>query len=333
MSGKSPIASILLLVVFAGALVSPSPAEANEQGNLRFTVMVQEFENRSGWKGNVRLGQSWAAILTSALHENGNFIVVGQSNMREAAMDEQAFGATGATTQGKKTAQRGQLSPAQLLVQGSITHFAEGSAGKGGGVNLGPFRVGSKKVKTEIYATVQMVDSSTGQVVAARNFEGSTLEKGLDLGAKVDGDGATYSTQEEANVVKTMKVAINDVVAWMVEQLPSFPWRGSVLSVQDDLIFINRGSREGVATGEVFVVGESEVLRDPDTGEVLYEKVTERARLRADQVEEKVSICSVVSGDGSLLAEGMGVRRAQKAMPKASTVEDAGEEAVVEGGR
>ncbi len=66
---------------------------------------------------------------------------------------------------------------------------------------------------------------------------------------------------------------------------------------KDGKVYVNRGSREGIGVGQEFTVGEVEILRDPDTGEVLDESMTEIARLRVSQVKEKISICEVVSGE------------------------------------
>ncbi len=77
--------------------------------------------------------------------------------------------------------------------------------------------------------------------------------------------------------------------------------------VKSGKVYVNRGTREGVGSGQVFVVGEVDVIRDPDTGEVLDESMNEIARLRADEVKEKLSICSVISGDSSQLERGMAV--------------------------
>jgi hypothetical protein len=54
------------------------------------------------------------------------------------------------------------------------------------------------------------------------------------------------------------------------------------------------------------VVGETEVIRDPDTGEVLDESVNEIARLRAVTVKEKLTICEVVSGNAGAIKKGQG---------------------------
>ena len=66
--------------------------------------------------------------------------------------------------------------------------------------------------------------------------------------------------------------------------------RGTGVLVKGDKVYLNRGSREGVSVGQTFMVGDVEVLRDPDTGEVLDESMTEVARLRVSEVKEKLSI-------------------------------------------
>jgi hypothetical protein len=78
--------------------------------------------------------------------------------------------------------------------------------------------------------------------------------------------------------------------------------------VQDGQVYINRGSREGVASGQQFVVGDKTVIRDPDTGEVLDESVSEVARLQAATVKEKLTICNVVSGNVGAIQKGQGVQ-------------------------
>ena len=75
--------------------------------------------------------------------------------------------------------------------------------------------------------------------------------------------------------------------------------------IQGDQIYVNRGTREGVAAGQEFVVGKANVIRDPDTGEVLNSSVEEVARLKVASVKEKLSICDVVSGKAASVQKGM----------------------------
>ena len=96
---------------------------------------------------------------------------------------------------------------------------------------------------------------------------------------------------------------------FLMEQLPGFPWSGTVVMVKGDKVYINRGTREGVTMGQEFTVGEVEVIRDPDTGEVLDESITEIARLTVNQVKQKLSIAYVTSGDSASVTKGMTIHR------------------------
>jgi hypothetical protein len=72
-------------------------------------------------------------------------------------------------------------------------------------------------------------------------------------------------------------------------------------------VYINRGQREGVSSGQMFSVGSVEVIRDPDTGEILDEDMTELCRIQASEVKEKLTVCTVVEGDAGDVEKGMKV--------------------------
>ncbi|MDH3744873.1 MAG: hypothetical protein OES47_07220, partial [Acidobacteriota bacterium] len=81
-------------------------------------------------------------------------------------------------------------------------------------------------------------------------------------------------------------------------ELSGIPWTGTVALIKNGKVYVNRGTREGVSSGQSFVVGTVDVIRDPDTGEVLDESMNELARLSCPTVKEKLSICDVTSGGG-----------------------------------
>lgn len=299
------VVKVLALAILLALWV---PFQAAAQGGLRYTVGVTQFENRAGWSGHYNIGDAWGTVLTDLLTQSGKFIVLGESDMRGAAMGEQDLAASGRTAGGKKAPVTGQLTPAQLLVKGAITHVEHKAAGAGGGVRVKGIRLGGKKGKAEINVTIYMVDSTTGQVVASKSVVGTAGKKGLSVGYSSGNWGAAFGGEKNDNVGKAIADACDQAVQWMIGQLANVPWSGSVVMVKSGKVYINRGSREGVTSGQEFTVGESEVIRDPDTGEVLDESITEIARLRATSVKEKLTICDVVSGSAGAVRKGHGVQ-------------------------
>jgi len=300
----------LALMILVAVVCTAVPAIAEEAtGGLRYTVTVTKFENQSGWHGQWNLGHAWNTVLTDMLNQTGKFIVLGETDMRAAALDEQDFAASGRTAGGKKAPVTGQMTPAQLLVKGAITHVQGDTGGAGGGIRVKGFKIGGGGGKGEVNATIYIVDSTTGQVVASKSVVGTHKRKNLGVGYNAGGWGAAFGGDKKDNVGLAVQDACAEAVDFMIEQLPNYSWTGSVVLIKGDKVYVNRGSREGVVVGQAFTVGEVEVLRDPDTGEVLDESMTEVARLTASQVKEKLSICDVTSGDAAAVGKGMTIHQ------------------------
>lgn len=298
---KKWILTLLVVVIFVPALA------AAEKGGLRYTVTVTKFDNQAGWHSQWDIGDAWAAVLTDALNQTGRFIVLGESDMREAAMGEQDLAASGRTAGGKKAPATGQLTPAQILVKGAITHVEEKTSGGGGGISIRGIRVGGKGSQAEINTTIYMVDSTTGQVLASKSVTGQAGARGFRIGYCCSNFSGDVEAFKKDNVGKAIMASVEEAVDWMIGQLDEVKWTGTVVMNREGKIYINRGEREGVKKGQEFIIGEAEVIRDPDTGEVLDEFMDEIARIRIDQVREKLSIGTVISGDGGAVDRGMAV--------------------------
>ena len=74
-----------------------------QEGNLRYSIAVSKFENRSNWSGRWSLGDAWGAVLTDSLNQTGRFIVLGEKDMRGEALGEQDFAASDRAAGGGKT--------------------------------------------------------------------------------------------------------------------------------------------------------------------------------------------------------------------------------------
>lgn len=297
---KAALLFVCLSLVVAGSAFA-------QEGGLRYSITVTKFDNKAGWAGRWDIGEAWATIMTDLLQKSGKFIVLGEKDMRAEAMNEQDFAASGRTAGGNKAPVTGQMTPAQLLVKGAITHVQDDTGGGGGGISYGGIHVGGRGGKGEVNATIYIVDSTTGQVLASKSVIGVSTSKGLSVGLYRGGLGTEASGYQNDNVGKAVTSAVDQGVQFLVQQLPKIPWSGSVVQAANGKVYINRGTREGVTVGQTFVVGEAEVIRDPDSGEVLDSSVKEVARLECGTVKEKLSICSVTSGKAAAVRKGMAV--------------------------
>lgn len=296
-----------MLLVSVMLVAATAAAAGAQEGGLRYTITVSKFDNEAGWAGYWDIGDAWGTVMTDLLNQTGRFIVLGETDMRYEAMAEQDLAASGRTAQGSKAPVTGQLTPAQLLVKGSITHVQHSTSGGGGGIRVKGIRLGGKKEQAEVNATIYVVDSTTGQIMASTSVVGESNRKGGTLGYSGANWGGDVGAFKNDNVGKAVEGAVAEAVDWIVAQLPGIPWTGTVALVKEGKVYVNRGSREGVAPGQTFVVGTVDVIRDPDTGEVLDESVNEIARLRVDEVKEKLSVCSVASGSADGVERGMAV--------------------------
>jgi curli biogenesis system outer membrane secretion channel CsgG len=297
-----------LCAAFLLALWLPQAALAAEPGGLRYTVSVVKFENRAGWHGQWDVGDAWGMVLTDLLNQSGRFIVLGEKDMRMEALDEQDLAKSGRTAQGAKTPAAGHLTPAQLLVKGAITHVHE-TGRSGGGISVGGVTVGGGGGKAEINATMYIVDSTTGMVLASTSVVGKSTSSRTSIHYHGPGWSGGYSNFQKSNIGKAVEDAVALGVQWMIAQLPKVPWRGEVVMVRDGSVYVNRGAREGVTVGQEFLVGAANVIRDPSTGEVLDESVNEIARLQVTTVKEKLSVCEVIGGDAGAISKGMMIQR------------------------
>ena len=304
---KKVLVNVVLAVLML-MLVAPGVSEAADAGGLKYTISVVKFENKAGWSGQYDLGDAWGMVMTDILNQTGRFIVLAEKDMRQEAMNEQDFAASGRTARGDRSPAMGQMTPAQILVKGAITHVQDRTSGGGGLVGFGPVAIGGGKSTSEINVTMYMVDSTTGQVLASKSVVGKSNSRagGVAFGYRGWYGGAAGFKND--NMGKAIENAVQQGVEWMVAQLPKLAWKGSVIMVRDGKVYINRGAREGVKPDQQFVVGTSEVLRDPGTGEVLDETVTAVARIQVVTLKEKLAICEVISGQADDIENGMGVQ-------------------------
>ncbi len=299
---------VLVTIITTGCITSGIGQDAaitlpKPEGNLRYSITVAKFENKANWSGKWNVGDGFSDIMTHALHESGWFIVLGDPEMRKEAMNEQDLVASGRTAKGKKSAKIGRMTPAQLLVKGSVTHVENNTSGTGGGLRYKGISLGGSSGKGEVNITMYLVDSETGQVKASTKVVGKSGKRGLSLGysgSKLGGLTGDLGGFRKDNVGKACEHAVAQGVQFLIKQLEKIPWEATIVLAKGDRIMINRGSREGVAIGDTFEVGEVEDVVDPDTGEVLDSDMTTIGKIEVTKVKEKVAYCKPLEGKGKI---------------------------------
>ncbi|RJQ65321.1 MAG: hypothetical protein C4519_28230 [Desulfobacteraceae bacterium] len=316
MDVKKFLACTLVLVGVLFSVHATVSAEdwPKNKGNLRYTITVTKFDNQAGWSGRWDIGDGFGEIMTNALNESGWFIVLGEKDMRQAAMEEQDFAASGRVAGGKKAPKMGRMTAAQLLVKGAITHVQDSTTGGGGGLHFKGIKIGGSSDAAEINMTMYLVNSETGQVGASTKVIGRSGRKALGLGYygdKLKGLTGDMEGFRNDNVGKACEDAVGQAVKYLIEQVQGMPWEGTVILAKAGKIAINRGSREGVQVGNKFDVGHAEQVVDEDTGEVLDEEMTQIGTIQVTEVKEKMAYCKVVTGNSAQIEKGMTVHPAK----------------------
>jgi curli biogenesis system outer membrane secretion channel CsgG len=267
------------------------PASAD---GLKKSIAVVDFSSRVE---NFEGGAGFVEMLTNALHESGQFVVLDRQALWQV-LDEQDFAASDRSAQALKTAMTGKVLPAQLLVVGAITEYSEGSTdSSGGGISLAGFKLNRKKASARMGAVVRVMDSSSAEILNSVSVEGeanySSSDSGVCFGDACVG-GNTMATENWSEVAEdVIRQAVEEIVA----STKDIPFEGKLIRVQEGTIYANAGERNGAQNGDVFsVYSLGEELIDPDTGESLGSDMFKVGSIKLMGVNEKFSRAVAVTG-------------------------------------
>ena len=255
--------------------------------NLKKTVAVFDFQNDSGYRGAVRLGDDFTMQLTDALIQSGKVNVLTRQDL-DVVFAEQDLAASGRMAK-STTAKKGKAIPAQILIKGKITEFEESTSGGGQGFSIRGVSLGTKKSTASMAVIIQLIDSTTGEVIHSKRVEGEARSGGLSIG--YSGDFSLSSSNfKKTPLGKAVQMAIDRAVVYITDELVKIPWKGKVVTVKDGLVFINAGENANVQAGDTFkVMREGEALIDPDTGIDLGSEATKIADIKVVNVQPKFS--------------------------------------------
>jgi len=194
------------------------------------------------------------------------------------------------------------MTPAQLLVKGTVVSVVDNTGGVSGGLKAGKIPISLGRDGAAVMLTVQVIDAQTGCVAAADDVVGKAHKSRLGLSSLPLGGSIQISKNDM--VAKACQDALEKAIDVVAQGLEKVPWQGTVVDASSGEVLINRGEREGVPVGQQFLVGDAERILDPDTGEFLDFSFDEVGRLEVTKVRNRTATCKVLSSVKSV-AKGM----------------------------
>ena len=234
--------AVLLVAVFSLSL------SAQEGKTLKRKVAIGRFTNETQYgKGifyereNDPMRKQAMDILSAKLAASGKFILLERDDLdvlvKESGAEMQKIGA-------------------DYIILGSITQFGRKTEGDEGVFTQ------TKTQTVEAAVSIRLVEVASGLIIysdEAKGYAETTSTTTLGLGGTAGYD-ATLSD-------KAISAALTQLVENIINKCMDIPWRGYVLSVEDDTYIISGGLSQGITPGTVFQVykkGKSVV--NPQTG-------------------------------------------------------------------
>jgi curli biogenesis system outer membrane secretion channel CsgG len=265
-------------------------------------VAVIEFKDKTSHYSWYRAGEAAQDMLVTELVKSGKYRVIEREQLA-AIMQEKGLSLSG-DIDPKTAVKAGKLLGVEYIITGALTEL--GVADRGARVpgfgGLPSVRVGSQKMDASIDA--RMINTTTGEIVWADTAKESTSD------AQVFVAGAGGGVEDKRKLDRVLR----PVVVKLAESMgkvgaptsglggasDASGVAGKIAKVEGGSVFLNVGAEAGVKEGDTFdVFRVGNVIKDPDTGEVLGSDETKVGRVKVTKVMgARLSTASIVSGSG-----------------------------------
>lgn len=197
----------LFIIIFLCAIVFGTFAAAEE--SRKISVAVVDFTDHTG-KGLQDIDQVSTEILSTLLHNTGNFSVVERAKLK-SIITEQGFTMSGLVDSTKNAVQVGKLLGADFLITGSILTYGEKT------VTFKGYGISTEKIITELSLNLKILDVNTG------NIEHASLLSAQDEVLITDYNSTKSDLKERTLLKKALESGVNEIKAQMVAKKRSVP--------------------------------------------------------------------------------------------------------------
>lgn len=289
------------LVVALGLVAALAPSAAFAAAKPR--VAVIEFKDKtSHYYSWYEAGRAAQDMFVTELVKSGKYRVIDREQLA-ALMQEKNLSLSGEIDP-KTAVKAGKLLGVEYFVTGALTEL--GVANRGARVpgvfGMPSVRVGSQKMDASIDA--RMINTTTGEIVWADTAKEETSD------ASVYVAGAGGGVEDQRKLDRVLRPVVVKLAASMAKaETPTSGLGGSgdasgvagkIAKVEGGSVYLNVGAEAGIKEGEEFdVYRVGNVIKDPDTGEVLGSDETKVGKVKVTKVlGARLSSASVVSGSG-----------------------------------
>ncbi len=233
------------------------------------------------------VGKGITDLMVQKLVQDGKYSVIERAAL-DKIIAEQNF-SNSDRADPTSAAKIGRILGVDTIILGSITKFGRDDkqiGGVGGGHSgwTGAIAgMGKKESKAVVAITARMVNTTTGEILAAVTGNGESSRSGLMLGGAgnngYSGGGGAFN-MSSSNFAQTIlgeavNKAVNDASTQLDDKAGTLPtykatYSGVVADVSGNTLIINVGNKVGVRVGDVMQISRPvRTVKDPTTGKVL----------------------------------------------------------------
>jgi len=232
------------------------------------------------------VGKGISDLLIQRLVQDGTYSVI-ERNELDKILHEQNF-SNSDRADSSTAAKIGRVLGVDAVIMGSITQFGRDDKSTGiggGGYGLGRFGLGGvqrKKSKAVVGISARLVDTSTGEILAAVTGTGESTRSDTSLlgaGGGGSGGGGAVDMSSSNFGATILGEAVSKAVDSMATQLDTDAAKlptvkiqvsGLVADVSGNTLILDVGTKAGVHVGAKLEISHKvRTIKDPATGKVL----------------------------------------------------------------
>jgi curli biogenesis system outer membrane secretion channel CsgG len=258
-------------------------------GVLQVINKAAEAEE-NGWSGRIEVPVSGIQeMLTQALYATRRFDVIEQKRAKDIVAQQKREDVVEPSP--SVIANKGKVLGVQYLVYGTVNEWTpERSSRKAG---PGAFFMAGKK-EAEVSITFNLADVGTGQILYTTMEQARMGEWSFDFSTANGGSGGA---QQNTPVGYAVRACVNKAAFKIATFLRDRKWKGSVVDIKSNGIYINAGRQQGMATKtKLAVLTVRGKVKDRESGTLLGEDLVGSGTLEVVAVQDGFSIAQEAPG-------------------------------------